>query len=202
MPMLLTIYLAILPFLYSQKLTPEQERGKDLFKGCQSCHNVRTDARRAGPSLRTLFGKVRMGNGKRAIEDNVRQIIAEGYNGMPSYRYTFREDDWTDLLAYLKTLRSRPEIGAVLKPIRGADDEILASGKALHAEHCGSCHDGPGAKAPALLGIYTRESLANGDPVSEAPIIARIREGHGGMAKNEGLDDGALFRLMAFLKVQ
>lgn len=183
--------------------TPEQERGMEVFQACRHCHNVLTDARKAGPSLRTLFGKVRLVNGKRAMEDNVIRLIEEGYNGMPSYRYMFRQEDWNNLLSYLKTLRARPEIGPVLKVVRGSDEEILATGKKLYAGHCGSCHDASDAAVPGLLRVYSRESLSTGEPVKEATIVPRIREGHGGMApKKDVLDDASLFSLIAFLKAQ
>ena len=54
-----------------------------MFQSCASCHNVLTDARKSGPSLRTLYGKVRLINGKRTTDDNVLNLILEGYNGMP-----------------------------------------------------------------------------------------------------------------------
>jgi cytochrome c2 len=185
----------------AETLTPEQALGKDVFQACRSCHNVLTDARKGGPSLRTLFGKVRLANGKRTLEENVSEFIKEGRNGMPSYRYMFRPEEFSALIAYLKRLRSRPEIAPLLKPIRGSDEEVLGAGKKLHAEHCAACHDTPEATAPALLGIYSRESLRTGEPVIEATIVPRIRDGHAGAAPmKDVLDDAALFRLIAFLK--
>jgi len=184
----------------------DHEKGKIVFQACRHCHNVLTDARKAGPSLRTLFGKVRLVSGKRATEQNVIQLITDGYNGMPSYRYILRPEDWTDLLPYLKSLRARPEVAPVLKTIRGSDEEVLATGKKVYAEHCTSCHDkpndGPG-KTPQLLSVYRRDTLASGEQVQEATIVPRIRGGHAEMpAKQDVLDDAALFALIAFLRVQ
>ncbi|HYI92719.1 MAG TPA: cytochrome c [Bryobacteraceae bacterium] len=180
--------------------TPEA-RGKDVFRACGGCHNVLTDARRAGPSLRTLFGKVRLINGKRALEQNVRELVTEGYNGMPSYKNLLRPQDWEDLMAYLKTLRGRPEINAVLRPIRGADDEVLSNGKKVYLEQCGACHAQPANRTPEILTVYKRSQLANGDSVQEATILRRIREGHGGMPTRP-LEDAVLFSLIAYLKAQ
>ena len=184
----------------------DHEKGKAVFQACRHCHNVLTDARKAGPSLRTLFGKVRLVNGKRATEQNVIQLITDGYNGMPSYRYILRPEDWTELMPYLKSLRARPEVAPVLKTIRGSDEEVLATGKKIYAEHCTSCHDKPNEgpeNTPELLRVYRREALASGEPVEEATIVPRIREGHAGMpAKQDVLDDAALFALFAFLRVQ
>lgn len=149
--------------------------------------------------MRTLFGKVRLINGKRAIEPNVVDLITDGYNSMPSYRNMFRPDDWTYLLAYLKTLRSRPEFASILQPIRGSDEDILASGKNHFTEHCAPCHDGAKAKAPSLLQIYKREE----NPITQLAIVARVREGHGGMPpQKDVLDDAVLFCLIAYLKAQ
>ena len=167
-------------FLSAETLTEEQARGKDVFQACSGCHNVLTDARKAGPSLRTLYGKVRLRNGKRTLDDNVAQLILDGYNNMPSYKNMFRPGEWSDLLAYLKTLRARPEIGAVLTPIRGNDNQVLATGKKLYAERCASCHKSV---------MYERE-LA---------MVARIRDNHGKTIP-EPLDEGALFSLIAWLK--
>jgi mono/diheme cytochrome c family protein len=202
---LLPVFLALLslPLIRAQSLTPEQALGKDVFRACSHCHNVLTDARKTGPSLRTLFGKVRLRNGKRTLEDNVAQFILEGKDSMPSYRYMFRPEEFQALLAYLKTLRARPEIRPVVLPVRGSDEEILAAGKKLYMDHCGACHDAGRTGVPDLLKIYSREKLANGEPVSEIAIVPKIREGHAEMrSKTDELDDAALFRLIAFLKAQ
>lgn len=184
------------------QLTPEQ-KGREVFRACHGCHNTQTDARKAGPSLRILFGKVRLINGKRTTDENVLALIREGYNRMPSYQYLLRPQDWQELLAYLKTLRGRPEVVPVLQPIRGSDEEILASGKKHFAEQCAGCHVQPEGKAPDLLTLYTRRAFANGEQVEEGAIVTRVREGHGGMtAKTDVLDDAALFTLVAFLKAQ
>jgi cytochrome c2 len=185
-------------------LTPQQQRGKDIFQACSGCHNVLTDARKSAPSLRTLFGKVRLRNGKRTTEDNVAQLILDGYNSMPSYRHMFRPDDWTDLLSYLRTLRGRPEVGISLPPIRGSDEEVLAAGRNFYQKRCGSCHDGvQPAKAPELLSVYSRGQLTTGEPVREAAIVARVKDNHGDtVSGSDTPDDDALFSLMAFLKAQ
>src|SRR5215203_6799300 len=134
----LPAFLIITPHLSGQT-TPEQ-KGRDVFRACAGCHNHLTDARKAAPSLRVLFGKVRLMNGKRTSEQSVMELVTEGYNRMPSYKYMLRPQDWEELMAFLKTLKGRPEIVPVLQPIRGNDDEVLRTGKALYTEHCGTCH--------------------------------------------------------------
>jgi predicted CXXCH cytochrome family protein len=196
---LFSLLVLSMPLAAAEKLTGEQKRGRNVFQACSGCHNVLTDARKAAPSLRTLFGKVRMRNGKRTTEDNVAQLILDGYNGMPSYRNMFRPEDWSDLLAYLKTLRARPEVGSVLNPVRGSDQEILVLGRKLFGEQCGACHDRAGSTAPAVLDVYSREQLASGESVKEATLIQRIRDNHAGKS-NPPVDETALFALIALLK--
>lgn len=182
--------------------TPAQ-RGREVFRACGGCHNHLTDARKAAPSLRILFGKVRLINGKRTTEQNVMELVTEGYNRMPSYKYMLRPQDWEDLMAFLKTLKGRPEIVPVLQPVRGSDDEVLKAGKAHYAEHCAGCHEQAESKIPNLLGLYKREALADGSRIDEAAIVKRVREGHGEMPpKADVFDDAALFRLVAYLKAQ
>ena len=188
---------------FAQSEPSLEDKGKDIFRACSGCHNVLTDARKSAPSLRTLFGKVRLINGKRTSPESVRELITEGYNRMPSYRYLLRPKDWEELMAYLMTLRARPEISPVLKPIRGSDEDILSAGKKLYDDECAGCHSKEGSGAPDVLKVYSREKLATGEPVEEETIIPRIRQGHGGMPpKAEALDDAALFSLIAYLKAQ
>ena len=65
-------------------------KGKELFRTCSGCHNTANDQKKTGPSLRSLFGKVTLRNGKRADDGNVREIVRDGFNGMPSFGYSFR----------------------------------------------------------------------------------------------------------------
>lgn len=196
------LVLAAASALLQAQSTPEQ-KGREVFRACGGCHNHLTDARKMAPSLRTLFGKVRLMNGKRTNEQNVTELVTEGYNRMPAYKYMLRPQDWQELMAFLKTLKGRPEIVPVLQPIRGTDEEILKAGKAHYAEHCAGCHEAAGAKTPDLVGLYKREALADGARVEETAIVRRVREGHGGMvAKPDVLNDAALFTLVAFLKAQ
>ena len=53
-------------------------KGKVLFQSCAGCHNTASDDRKMGPSLRTLFGKVTLRNGKHVDDANVREIVVEG----------------------------------------------------------------------------------------------------------------------------
>src|SRR5271166_4502571 len=87
--------------------------GKEMFKTCAGCHNIDNDQRKMGPSLRTLFGKVTLRNGKRVDDANVREIIREGFNGMPSFAYSYRPAEMDDLMAYLHTLAGKPAETAV-----------------------------------------------------------------------------------------
>jgi mono/diheme cytochrome c family protein len=184
-----------------EPLTRQQQRGKEVFQACRGCHNTLTDARKSGPSLRVLFGKVRLINGKRTNEENVAELILGGYNGMPAYRNMFRPEEWADLMSYLKTLDARPEFGGPLKPIRGSDQDILNSGEKLYGEHCQACHEQPGA--PKILDIFTRDNFTTGERVTEAAVVAYVHQGHGGMLpKKDALADADLFALLAFLKAK
>ncbi|HXJ43098.1 MAG TPA: cytochrome c, partial [Bryobacteraceae bacterium] len=143
-----------------------------------------TEERRMAPSLRSLFGKVTLRNGKRVDVENVRTIIQQGYNGMPSFQYAFRPEEMEDLLAYLQTLRGRP----------AAKD--VSPGESLFRAHCISCHD-PAARTaagPDLRGRFRPE------------WVSMVEEGHGGAPPvaapplKDWLDDAGRRALMDYLK--
>jgi mono/diheme cytochrome c family protein len=167
-------------------------KGKELFRACASCHNYDTDARKTGPSLRTLFGKVTLRNGKRVTEENVVNLILDGYNRMPSYRYQFRPAELDDLLAFLKTLNARP--GGT------ADDtatDPLTVGKTAFRTYCSRCHQAEGD----LKGLFGREKLANGEPMTEKAVMSVIEKGDGEMPPMKVWIDGpSLKALIAYLK--
>jgi cytochrome c2 len=172
-------------------------KGKELFRGCAGCHNYDGDARKSGPSLRTLFGKVTLRNGTRATDENVRALILEGFNRMPSYRYQFRPEEFDDLIAFLKTLNARPGVES-----KAADQSAV--GKELFAAYCGRCHgvDSTNAKSGGSLeGLFRREKLADGKPVNDRNVLVLMEEGHADMTGTRNwLDETATKALLAYVK--
>ena len=79
-------------------------KGKETFEQCAVCHNVDTDEKKMGPSLKGLFKKDKLKNGKKPTEANIKAIINAGGNGMPAYADMLSDDEKADLLAYLKTI--------------------------------------------------------------------------------------------------
>jgi cytochrome c len=136
-------------------------RGRELFQTCAGCHNVDDDSRKMGPSLRSLFGKVTLRNGKHADDENVRAIVLDGYNGMPPFRYSFRPAEIDDLMAYLHTLTGKPATTGT-------------GGAALFKAWCVRCHnpDSRTATGPDLRGKFRPEwmqTIENGH--ADAPAL-------------------------------
>jgi cytochrome c2 len=154
-------------------------KGKSLFQTCAGCHNTTNDARKMGPSLRTLFGKVTLRNGKHTDDDNVREIILDGFNGMPSFRYNFRPAEIDDLMTYLHTLTG--------KPVQ-AD---APDGEKYFRSYCLRCHnpDSRTATGPDLRGRFRPDWMD------------LVDKGHAGApALNEWLDAAARQALADYLK--
>ncbi len=80
------------------------DKGKEVFEQCSVCHNADTDEKKMGPSLKGLFKKAKMQNGKAPTEENVRALINTGGNGMPAYEELLSKEERDDLIAYLKTI--------------------------------------------------------------------------------------------------
>jgi cytochrome c2 len=79
-------------------------KGKELFEQCAVCHNVDTDEKKMGPSLKGLFKRKTLQNGKPVNDENVLNQINNGGNGMPAYADMLSADDKANILAYLHTL--------------------------------------------------------------------------------------------------
>ncbi len=153
--------------------------GKELFRTCSGCHNTANDQKKTGPSLRSLFGKVTLRNGKRADDANVREIVRDGFNGMPSFGYSFRPAEMDDLMAYLHTLTGKPAEAAV------------TAGEKYFTAYCVRCHNPESrtAAGPDLHGRFRPESV---------PLI---EEGHhGSPALKDWLDEPARQALIDYLK--
>ena len=79
-------------------------KGKEVFEQCSVCHSADTDEKKIGPSLKGLFKREKLVNGKKVTEENVREQINNGGNGMPSYQDMLSKEDKDNVIAYLKTL--------------------------------------------------------------------------------------------------
>lgn len=79
-------------------------KGKETFEQCAVCHNVDTDEKKMGPSLKGLYKRKTLANGKPVNDANVLAQINNGGNGMPAYADMLSADDKANILAYLHTL--------------------------------------------------------------------------------------------------
>lgn len=78
--------------------------GRIVFRNCEGCHAAQSNEQLVGPSLKGLFKKTKLVNGKKPSEPNIREILLRGYNSMPPFDRSLSEDKVQDLLAYLSTL--------------------------------------------------------------------------------------------------
>ena len=82
----------------------DAEKGKETFEQCAACHNVDTDEKKMGPSLKGLYKRDKLKNGKKVTDVNVKAIIEAGGNGMPGYADILSDEEKANVLAYLKTI--------------------------------------------------------------------------------------------------
>lgn len=76
---------------------------------------------------------------ERTNEQDVGELVTEGYNGMASYKNLLRPQDWEELTAFLKTLRARDRRSLTsCVPFAGPTKKysLATSGKKLYAEQC------------------------------------------------------------------
>jgi cytochrome c2 len=79
-------------------------KGKEVFEQCGVCHNVDTDEKKIGPSLKGLYKHDKLKNGKKVTDENVKGVINAGGGGMPSYADMLSDEEKANVIAYLKTL--------------------------------------------------------------------------------------------------
>ena len=85
-------------------LGADAAKGKQIFEQCAVCHSADTDEKKMGPSLKGLFKKDKLANGKKPTDATVMSKINDGGNGMPPYKDVLSDAEKADVLAYLKTL--------------------------------------------------------------------------------------------------
>ena len=82
------------------------QRGQEIYyMKCWICHNdytIKADTKGAGPTLKGLFKREKLWNGKPVNEETVAAQIREGSPRMPRYGPVMAAQDMADLLAYLK----------------------------------------------------------------------------------------------------
>lgn len=79
-------------------------KGKEVFEQCGACHDTETGEKKMGPSLKGLFKKGKLANGKPVNDANVKAVINAGGNGMPAYEDLLTAEEKNHVLAYLKTI--------------------------------------------------------------------------------------------------
>ena len=82
----------------------DAKKGKEVFEQCAVCHNVDTDEKKIGPSLKGLFKHPKLKNGKPVNDANVKAVINAGGNGMPSYADMLSDEEKANVIAYLHTI--------------------------------------------------------------------------------------------------
>jgi mono/diheme cytochrome c family protein len=119
---------------------------------------------------------VTLRNGKPANDANVRAIILDGWNRMPSFRYNFRPEEIDDLMAFLHTLNARPTAAA-----------SASTGEKYFRAYCLRCHE------HNLEGVRER--------VPDDKLHRLIDEGHAGSpALKEWIDPDARSALFDYVK--
>ena len=79
-------------------------KGKETFEQCAVCHNVENDEKKMGPSLKGLYTRGKMKDGKKVTDASVLAKINAGGNGMPSYEDMLSDEEKANVIAYLKTI--------------------------------------------------------------------------------------------------
>ena len=103
--MVRTIHICLIfPALGGNPSHAGDPKGKEIFQQCNGCHSVETGDGKAGPSLKGIFKRDKLRNGKPSTEKNVRERIEKGGNGMPSFERILSEKETDRLIAYLKQL--------------------------------------------------------------------------------------------------
>ena len=178
----------LMALLAAPSFAGDPKKGKDVFIPCSYCHDVETGVRKRGPSLKNLFLREQLSNGQPLTPDNLRALIRDGYNGMPSYGVLINRADFDDLVAFLQLYTELPEAGV----------------KATFEAQCGACHDAASTEkkvGPGLKGLFQRDKLANGKPVNDANVTAVIEEGGKGMPGFKGsMDETVRKSLLDYLK--
>jgi len=87
------------------QLTEEQDYGRSLYSAnCAVCHEVnQLGLKKAPPNLHGLFKQDRLPSGGPASDAEVRRVILEGKNTMPSFGQRLTDAQVNAIVSYLHT---------------------------------------------------------------------------------------------------
>ncbi len=91
-----------LPALAQKK--GDAAKGKEVYEQCGVCHSATTDEKKMGPSLKGIYKRAALKNGKKVTDASLTESINKGGNGMPPFADILTAAEKTNLLAYLRTL--------------------------------------------------------------------------------------------------
>lgn len=86
-------------------LNPQQATGRHIFDAqCARCHDPYSSSAQKGPSLKNLYKRQYLPSGMPTSDQHVSDSILLGRKMMPAFNQTLSQQQFDDLLAYLKTL--------------------------------------------------------------------------------------------------
>ena len=89
----------------AQAAKGDAAKGKEIVgEQCAVCHNTDSDEKKMGPTLKGLYKKGKLKNGKPVTDANVKKVVDEGGNGMPAYADMLSADEKEHVIAFLKTI--------------------------------------------------------------------------------------------------
>jgi cytochrome c len=103
------LFFILITFLETSSGRPEGKgkregapKGEDVYEQCSGCHSIDTGEKKVGPSLKGLFKKQKLLDGRPATEKNIRLVIRRGVDGMPAFEAILSADQLDLLIAFLK----------------------------------------------------------------------------------------------------
>ena len=81
----------------------EENQAYTLYKvRCALCHYIERPEAKFAPSLKDLFKKEKLMNGKAVNDQNVADWIAEGSQNMPGFGHTLNQKEIQTIISYIK----------------------------------------------------------------------------------------------------
>ena len=188
------------PTTAPQAAPPMAESGTEVFNmNCSACHNL--DAtQKVGPGLAGMFGREALPNGSPVTDDNLKEWIRNGGGAMPGVPLS--DDQLEVLLDFLKET-TQAEAAEPAQPTSPPEpsQSMADLGSQVYSTNCAVCHnlDATQKVGPGLAGMFDKEALPNGNPITDDNLKEWIQQG-GGAMPGVPLPDDELKALITFLE--